>query len=201
MPTETVPLDLAWEPTTATLLYLAHFDGNGPVVHNLQFLHKVRDPRWLRSYPAWASSPEAAAYYQTLPQATEAYYRLLGDQRFNAYVSPPSRRNDAEPYRAVAMHRIPYPLDLTRFFKKKGEELGGHAGSPETLAEHFELSYNDSLHDVKTLLIVDDAFSNGTTAGAIVIRLRKRGLPGSALITIATPLRAHRTRQLGTRAG
>ncbi len=104
---------------------------------------------------------------------------------FDAVVSPPSSRPDANPYREAVL-RDKKVLDLTRCFSRKGRVKIGR--DETTLDQAFdELTYQPSGNerDVKSLLIVDESIASGKTVAAVLHHLRGAGLPERCKITVA----------------
>jgi hypothetical protein len=188
MPSKQVQLTLLRGSKPATLYSLAQTKQAEAVTFDLQFLHRVRDPRWLGQYPDWATSEEASSYYSQLPKATKALASELRDTPMDLVLTPPSRRHDAEPYLAELKRYFRDAVDLSRSVHRvRDVSAGANPGAVE-FAASIALTFAGSLSNFRSVLIVDDVYSSGTTAAAIVFRLEQFGLHIDAQITIAAPL-------------
>lgn len=174
----------------ATLYYLAHTDRAQSVAHDLQYLHRIRDLKWLNQFPDWATSDEAVKYFEALPTAARALVAELGDLQPEIVLRAPSRRRDAEPYLASIKRRFPNARDLSGSVHRVRDVSAGANPGAVSFAAHIALTNADNLSQCSSALIVDDVYSSGTTASAIAFRLEQLGLPQDAEVSIAVPLRA-----------
>lgn len=190
MPTKPVQLQLPDRIKPATLFYLAHTTGAEPVAFDLQFLHRLRDPKWINQFPDWATSHDAANYYATLPDAMRALRAVLDGHAFDLVASPPSRRHDAAPYLASIKMRNHNATDLSSSFHRVKDVRAGLVANPLAVIPSIALTYGESLKGFRNVLIVDDVYASGATSAAMVFRMEERGLPVDALVSIAAPLLA-----------
>lgn len=190
MPSKTVSLTLPRGTKDVNLHFLAHATRAEKVIHDLQFLHRVRDPKWIAQYPDWATSEEAVSYYTQLPNAARSLADAIPSIEIDIILAAPSRRRDAEPFLAWIKRRFPNAKDLTKCVHRVRDiSAGEHPGAIQFIA-NIALTYGASLSEARHVLIVDDVFSSGTTASAITFRLEQLGLPPNATIAIAAPLLA-----------
>lgn len=190
MPSKTVALTLPRGNKDAKLHYLAHSIRAERVVYELQFLHRVRDLKWLAQYPNWATSDEAVSYYSQLPTAARALADSLIGTELDILLAAPSRRRDADPFLASIKQRFPHAKDLTGSVHRVRDLSAGTQPGAIQFIGNIALTYGAGLADFRNVLIVDDVFSSGTTASAITFRLEQLGLPQDATVTIAVPLLA-----------
>lgn len=169
------------------LLYLAVYDGPDARVGSLAFLHKVRVDPLVRSYPEAIEQYERA-YELDLPKYTRAFAELLHRVHPDVLVCAPSRRNDGEPYRAVAKDMFPDARDLSAHFTKASGARAALSPSFADLFEQISFVGDVTLGDSSGVLIIDESISAGMTAGIILSRLEEAGLPPAASVTIAAPL-------------
>lgn len=190
MPSKPIDLPLLRGPKPATLYYLAHTKAAEPVRYNLQFLHRVRDRRWLAQLPDWATGDEAVAYYEQLPTAAAALAAELGDLPVDLVAAAPSRRRDAEPYLAAIKRRRRDAHDVSRSVHRVGNVSAGETTEPTRFVAHVALTYATRFDQFRDVLIVDDVYSAGTTAAALLFRMEQLGLPTDARVSVAAPLLA-----------
>jgi hypothetical protein len=111
---------------------------------------------------------------------------------FDAVVSPPSSRPDANPYReAVLCARR--AQDLTSHFSRMGKVKVGH--NDTTLAQAIdEMIYtrDGTESGIKSLLIVDESIASGKTVAAVLHHMRKAGLPKGCKVTVVVWARVGR---------
>lgn len=204
MPTEPISLTIlrgleAPSPIlkAATLHYVARTTQAENVAHDLQFLHRVRDPKWTALWPDWATSDEAVSYYQQIPAAANALLDEIGRITVDLVVAAPSRRRDVEPYLAFVKQRFPDAMDLSRYVHRVRPHSAGAQPGPAGFVGSIALSCG-SLHRFRHVLIVDDVFASGTTASAMTTRFEQLGLPPDAAVRVAAPLlaRPHQSLEL-----
>jgi hypothetical protein len=106
-----------------------------------------------------------------------------------AIVSPPSRfPQHAEPYRLAIRDRFRGVLDLTDRFCRSGNVHSGEDASFDDICAALTYRTENDEAIISSLLIVDDVFSRGRTAAAMVLKLRASGLAISSPVTVAFPL-------------
>lgn len=105
---------------------------------------------------------------------------------FDAVVSPPSSRTDADPYREAIL-RDAKCLDLSPRFSRIGKTRAATAKSLEEVFAEFQYKPAGDEGSIKSLLIVDDSVASGSTIAALLHHLRKAGLPSNSVITAAAP--------------
>jgi hypothetical protein len=142
----------------------------------------------LRNDSVYAAGSEAYSYYQQLSKSTLALLQQVNDTLIDFILSPPSRRHDAEPYRAAFRVHFPDATDLSGAFARNGSVSAGESRDVASLLASLSFSTTIDLSSASSLLIVDDVYSSGTTAAAIVQLLCRNGLPSHTAITIAAPL-------------
>ena len=107
----------------------------------------------------------------------------------DAVLSPPSRMAwQAEPYRHAIAAAHAQPVDLTAALIRSGNARAGEGASFEDVLGG--LSYKPSGQEMtfRRMVIVDDTFTTGTTAAAIVVLLQKHGLQDECEVIFACPL-------------
>lgn len=136
------------------------------------------------------------------PEKTEAamgyrrkegrYQRMLADKlpaNFDAVVSPPSRMAwQAEPYRREICRKNPSAIDLTPQFTRNGNALAGEEATLAQIIAQMHYVQTGQERDIGRLIIVDDTFTRGTTAAAIIGVLRANGLREDCETIVACPL-------------
>lgn len=176
------------QPTRATLAYLQACP-NGTVPRGpLGYLHKVRSITGLVA-DAITSSLDAHAYYASLSANVRFYHKWAQGRSFDLVVRPPSRRNDSEPYAAAVRCACYGAADLSEFFVKPSSVQGGKASTVAELLSQLRLgvAYGET-STFKNVAVVDDVFSRGITATAVMQLLYGNGLPAEASVTICAPL-------------
>lgn len=134
-------------------------------------------------------APSTAELYKIwLPKYQTMLVRQLEESgmEFDAVVSPPSSGNDAQPYREAILQRWPV-LDLSPAFSRKNVIKASRA---ETTVD--DLVDNEFVHvptgdesQIKSILIVDEAFATGKSVAAIIELLRRAGMPADAKVAVA----------------
>lgn len=103
---------------------------------------------------------------------------------FDAVVSPPSKRADADVYRNEIVKGIAV-RDLTPGFSRKGKISAGTASSVAEVVDEFDYQPAGGESDIKSLLIVDESVSSGRTIAAVLDHLRRTGLSNDCIVCIA----------------
>jgi hypothetical protein len=104
-------------------------------------------------------------------------------KRFDAIVSPPSRFKHADPFRELLLGRA--RADLTSRFTKSSRVTSGDGATMGELSNAMEyLPLGDEIA-INSLLIVDESFHSGATAGALLNHLREAGLPKACRVLLA----------------
>ena len=103
---------------------------------------------------------------------------------FDAVVSPPSSRPDANPYRNAAL-RGRSAHDLTPNFSRKGKVKVGHNDTTlEQAIDEMIYTRDGTESGVKSLLIVDESIASGKTVAAVLHHLRTAGLSKECKVTV-----------------
>lgn len=176
-------------PTRARLCFLQCVPTgeipSGPLYH----LHAVRSiARLINGRGAHA---RAYAYYEALPSALKVLRDWASKERFDVIVRAPSRRHDAEPFvAAIQLGMRESADDLSSYFSKQDSFRAGAASAAEAAVAAISCALPSSeLDDVREVLVVDDIFSKGYTAAAIVTHLSSSGLHRDARIAVCVALR------------
>lgn len=172
-------------PTQVTFAYCAIHPTPGAGV--LAFLHHVRSGNYER---VTGNDPEATfgdAYRRSVPSFAGQLTRALADCHFDAILSPPSSRADADAYRAAFATQHPTAMDLTNAFSRSGKVKSGPGTSLPELIADLAFSPPTGIGNCQTILIVDDVLGDGKTAAAIIERLKPH-VPRDATFTLACPL-------------
>jgi hypothetical protein len=104
---------------------------------------------------------------------------------FDAIVTPPSCRQDADPYRS-AIAEDQNAMDLTSGFTRLNKYKAGDSNTTvEDMVMEFVYKGSGKEAEIKELLIVDESISSGKTVAAMLVRLREAGLPEDCRITVA----------------
>lgn len=107
----------------------------------------------------------------------------------DAILSPPSDFPDqAEPFRRKLSETFVSAVDLTSYLKRADDAKRAATGAGVEEVTNGLTYSGRELHDVGSLLVVDDTFKGGTTIGAVVSLLRRHGLRHDAEIILACPL-------------
>lgn len=104
---------------------------------------------------------------------------------FDAVVSPPSSRPDANPYRDAVLRRR-NARDLTPNFSRKGKVKVGQNDTTLDQAIDEIIYTGDGMESgVKSLLLVDESIASGKTVAAVLHHLRTAGLSKACKVTVA----------------
>lgn len=161
---------------TLDLVYLHKL----PELHDLIYLHSVRTGR---------ASEEMAIRYKAMAPiyaARLAQSAIQEKPHFDAIVSPPSERADADVYRNDLIGRTE-ALDLTERFSRKGKVKASTASSAQEIIDEFDYAPQGDEHKIRSLLIVDESVASGKTIVAVLEHLRRAGLPENCNIMVAAP--------------
>jgi hypothetical protein len=186
-----MPSTLVTLPSPANLQtelrYLAKYTGPSRPDPVLVYLHRVRIPSLVRAYPDAVANLERQ-YQDAIPQLTKGFVALLAGEQIDLIVATPSSRRDVVPYHEAVRAAYPGALDLTDAFRKAPTVSATTATSSEAVDRAITTEPVEVPPTARRVLIVDDIFSSGRTAAAIVARLRANGLQPNATVLIAAPL-------------
>ena len=105
---------------------------------------------------------------------------------FDAIVSPPSERSDAELYR-MTLIECTGARDLSDRFSRKGKVKASTTSSAQEVIDEFDYSAQGDGSEINSLLIIDESVASGKTIVAILEHLRRAGLPLDSKIVVAAP--------------
>ena len=194
----TRPVTLGLDPphNNAFLHYLEVTGGpKDPPKTDLAFLHYVRDPRVapVMSEPV-ETGHHAYGYYMAIPEIMRAY-RVWAERctpRPDLVARLPSRRHDAEPVAAAVASwfcTAHGALDLSPHLYKTRPVRAGEMTHYGELLPYICCTYRGrDLADKRYVVLVDDVYSDGKTASAVLVRLRDLDLPTDARVSICAPL-------------
>jgi hypothetical protein len=158
-----------------TLIYGAKHPGKGTTYLN-----------FVRMGPVDEQSNIALQYHAMEPH----YARELAGQverevpDFDAVVSPPSSRPDANKYREAVL-RSRNVRDLTFHFSRKGKVKVGHKDTTlEQAIDEINYAPDRMESNIKSLLIIDESIASGKTVAAILHHMREAGLPKGCKVTV-----------------
>ena len=160
------------------LAYLHRWSPGSPEASPLSFLARTGTER---------ADDAAAAYRKRLPEYRAEFAGMLEGRRFEFVISPPSTRNDFEPYRAEIVARGIANTDLSEFISRSGSGTARRF-SFDQMVDALQFSGAPRLDGGRSLLIVDDYFVTGRTAAALLSILRSHGFPTDGDVTVACPL-------------
>lgn len=158
-----------------TLIYGAKHPGKGTTYLNAA-----------RMGPVDETSHMAVEYHATKRfYGAELAAQVKGEvSDFDAVVSPPSSRPDANPYREAVL-RDSSAHDLTSHFLRKGKIKVGHKDiTLEQAIDEMIYTGDGTESGIKSLLIVDESIASGKTVAAVLHHMRKAGLPKGCKLTV-----------------
>jgi len=163
-------------------------------------LYKGRDPgpfgylQGMRSgsLKALNSDPEKTEAAKNYHRNEQKYFENLAHAvpgPLDAILSPPSDFGwQSEPYRKKVGAKYKDALDLTDAFSRTGLARAGKGASLTEVLMSLSYAPCGKDSEFRQLAIVDDTFTKGTTAAALVLRLREHGLPETCNVIVACPL-------------
>jgi hypothetical protein len=117
----------------------------------------------------------------------------LGGDVPDAIVELPSTCDFNKPYTTALVRRFPTAVNLSAHLSRlRNVKAGEGASFADVLADTI-IDGSLSLHGIKSVLLIDDVLEGGKTSGAVITRLRERGLPTTSRIILAVPLVAFRS--------
>jgi hypothetical protein len=131
----------------------------------------------------------AAANYKAMLFKYKA--QLVGaiEGPVDALLSPPSDHAcQAMPYRESVAAKFPGAVDLTNGFFRDGTKRAGQGAPLDQVAASLTYKPTGREKEFRRIVIVDDTFTRGMTAAAIITQLRKHGLPENCEVILACPL-------------
>ena len=184
MPTETVSITIGGEPRSVELIYISKHGHGTAGTSALAYLHQVRQ------FPSMDWN-EKAEHYQThvLPRAISLFVGALEGRRFDVVLRPPSTRDDALPYLKSVAEALRIPRDWSAALTRNEDVRAARTGSCDAVYGALAFAVPGYISEVRSLLMVDESFTHGTTACAVWRRLLDAGLSSSCEFTIAAPLR------------
>jgi hypothetical protein len=179
-----VPIHINGHRREITLIYLdQHGYGVTGRASGLAYLHRVRQ------FPTRDFRDTEDFYLQrVLPEATRRLADELGGRTFDVVFSPPSSRQDATPYLAAIKQRLDAARDWTERFRRVGDGRAGVLRSCDAVRAATVFTPDESIAEVHSVLMVDESYSDGATACAMLTLLRQNGLSQDAEFVVAAPL-------------
>lgn len=185
---ESIALPTLPQSTSATLAYLESSASGTLPQGPLGYLHKVRSITG-RYVDAIASSNYSCAYYDLLSTYVKSYRMWAQSRAFDLIVRPPSHRHDSEPYAAAVRAACNGASDLSGRFAKVASVRAGNLSSVTELIQHMRCTATrDEVDTCQRIVIIDDVFSKGLSAAAVLQLLYDVGLPANAAVTVCAPL-------------
>jgi hypothetical protein len=102
-------------------------------------------------------------------------------------ITPPSSRNDSQPYVDAILLDRPL-LNLSAQMSRKYGVRAATATSLQQLIDEFEYRPSGKEPSIKSLLIVDETIASGRTVHAVLHHLLREGLPIDCEVTAVTAL-------------
>jgi hypothetical protein len=107
----------------------------------------------------------------------------------DALLSPPSDHAcQGMPYRESVAAKFPGAIDLTNVIFRDGTKRAGHGATLDQVVASLTYIPTGREKEFRRIVIVDDTFTRGMTAAAIITHLRKHGLPKNCEVVLACPL-------------
>lgn len=158
------------------LVYLERLPNSSP----LNYLQLVRSQQQIHAPDLVTAYRNMVGFYARKLSSTVTTAEIP----FDAVVSPPSSRDDATPYREAIVGNSDI-CDLTTGFSRKGAVRAATACSVDEIVDEFEYAAAGCESRIKSLLIVDESIASGRTVAAILVHLRRVGLPTEAQVSVA----------------
>ncbi len=129
--------------------------------------------------------------YETrvLPRAISLFVDALAGRSFDVLLRPPSTRDDAVPYHRAAAEELKIPRDWSENLTRDLDVSAGQTRSCDALYSALAFIAPAEISEVRSVLMVDESFTYGTTACAVWRRLLEAGLSFKCEFTVAAPLR------------
>ncbi len=141
---------------------------------------------------AMNSNPEDTETARAYHRNERIYFAMLAEAvpgPLDAVISPPSRMAwQAEPYRRAIMSAHSNVTDLTAAVSRIGSARAGEGASLEDILDSLRYQPKGTEKDFRRIVIVDDTFTSGTTAAAVVKLLRQNGLSEECEVIFACPM-------------
>lgn len=138
------------------------------------------------------SDPEQTEVARDYHRKEQGYFEMLASAvpgPIDAILSPPSSiASQAEPYRKAIAAQHLNAIDLTDAVSRSGKARAGEGSSCDEVLAGLAYKPCGREKDFRRLIIVDDTFTTGTTAAAVVELLRKHGLLETCEVILACPL-------------
>jgi hypothetical protein len=178
---------LTGDPLPVTLSYIVKSEPNAVPPYPFTFLHTVRSGSANLS-GSLGGSPDAWSYYSKLGGILLGVKAWSESNQFDIAILAPSSRHDAEPFFAAIFNEQRNCKDYSPYFAKPLCFRAGEASALWKVMNAITSSLAKMPPNIQRVLIVDDLYSRGLTAAAIVHRLRTQGgLSLDARITVFTP--------------
>ncbi|MER8895927.1 hypothetical protein [Mesorhizobium sp. M0676] len=137
-------------------------------------------------------NPEETEVARRYHRREQEFFELLSQKvpgPVTAVLSPPSDFAwQAEPYREAIKRKFPNAIDLTPAMTRPGQFRAGKGATVDQVVSGLSYQPQGTENGIEQLVIVDDTFTTGTTAAAIVLLLREHGLPEECDVILACPL-------------
>ncbi len=127
------------------------------------------------------------AYDAELPAIAAALTAWATGRDFDAILRVPSSRDDSVPLFNAILSAKPHATDLSGHFSKRTGWRAGRGTSVAQARDAIQTSDFDATV-FRSLAIVDETLSSGTSVAAVIANLRAAGLHSDARITLVTSL-------------
>jgi hypothetical protein len=173
-----MPVALLELPTGETLeiVYLRKL----PDLGDLIYLHSIRTGRVTEAVEKLYKTM-APFYAGRLAQSV-----VQVKPSFDAIVSPPSERADADLYRN-ALIELTGARDLSERFSRKGKVKASTASSVQEVIDEFDYAAQGDEPKINSLMIADESVASGATVVAVLVHLRRAGLREDCKIMVSAP--------------
>lgn len=190
MNTTVVQLPTNAGPTDATLYYERDYSKGG---HRLDFLHLIKEGLFFNAAQPFDPDGLEEAYWADLDKYRHQFAAAIPGA-YDLLVDPPSTSGYHRPYLSAFKQRHPN-LQWVYFWKNK--PVKADINNMDELRKEVVYAAQRSKGSYKgipapkcqRIIIVDDVYASGVTAAVIVEKLWGLGVPKTAEITIACPLR------------
>ena len=178
-----IPVD---DPTfNVELFYIHEYKKSDPYhlrYNPLMYLHSIR------SGDIKEDSHIAEAYRNNIKCYAEKLLNEFNWKYIDSVIGTPSSRDHINPYLSLFKRKFKPDLDLTGCFTKKSNFSAGLGNINIHTCGGIDYHCELDISCLKSILIIDDLFSTGTTAAIIIKLLKSHGVKDLISIALACPL-------------